>query len=162
MDAGVLPTVHGEEITSLISDSGITRLRLTYKVGDIYSNDTAPYSYFPQGIYVELFDSLFQVTGHVKADTAYHYEKTDLWRLIGNVFLENQEGTTCETSELFWNAKSPPSSINTIYTDKFVKITTKDKIMTALGMKSNQDMTDYVFYKNAIETTIDEDKSSQE
>ncbi|GHS98730.1 LPS export ABC transporter periplasmic protein LptC [Bacteroidia bacterium] len=162
LDAGALPNLHGEDIISLISDSGITRLRLITKAQDIYSNDTNAYWHFPKGIYVEQFDSLFQVTGHVKADTAYRYDKTGLWRLIGNVFLENVEGTTCETSELFWREKEPAFSNNSIYTDKFVKITTKDKIITAQGMKSNQSLTDYVFYGNALETTIDEDKSGPE
>jgi LPS export ABC transporter protein LptC len=162
LDANALPMMHGEEISSLISDSGITRLRLTAKVWDMYSNDTASYWHFPEGIYVEKFDSLFQVDGYVKADTAYYFENIELWKLIGNVFIQNMEGTTCETSELFWNRKEPASSINSIYTDKFVRITKKDKVSTAEGMKTNQTLTRYTFYKNAMETTIEENNAGEE
>ena len=162
VDAGVIPSFHGEDISSLISDSGITRYRLAAKIWDIYSNDTVPYWHFPEGVYVEQFDSLFRVSGYIQADTAYFFERTGLWRAIGNVFIKNLEGTTCETSELFWNQREPANSVNAIYTDQFVKITTKDKIMTAHGMKSNQSLTRYIFYANAMEATIDEDKLEKE
>lgn len=157
IDVGdAIPVLHGENISSLISDSGVTRFRLETKVWDTYSNDTAPYWYFPQGIYVEQFDSLFQVSGHAQADTAYYYEKTELWRLLSNVVIKNAEGTTCETSELFWNVKEPPSSLQSLYSDKFVKITTPNKVITTEGFKSNQSLTKYVFYKNTLITEIDE------
>jgi LPS export ABC transporter protein LptC len=162
VNANARPVLHGEDISSLISDSGITRFRLETKVWDAYSNDTASYWYFPEGIYVEQFDSLFQVTGYVKADTAYYFDKTGLWRLIKNVLLKNVEGATCETSELFWNSKEPESSIQSIYTDKLVKITTPDKVITSIGFKSNRSLTEYRLYQNTLETEIEQDKVPDE
>jgi LPS export ABC transporter protein LptC len=159
--AGALPVLHGENITSLISDSGVTRFRLETKVWDAYASDTAPYWYFPEGLYVEQFDSLFQVSGYVKADTAYYFERTGLWRLLHNVLIKNAEGTTCKTSELFWNQKEPASSLQSIYSDKFVEITTPDEVITAIGFKSNQSLTKYTLYQTTLETEIADGSSTE-
>jgi hypothetical protein len=159
VDAGSLPVTHGENISDLISDSGVTRYHLQTKVWDTYSNDSVSYWHFPQGIYLEKYDSLFRVEGSVKADTAYYFEKTELWRLVGNVFIRNMKGETFETSELFWNQKAPPSSTNAIYTNKSVTIHRGDELNYARsGLKSNQSMDHYVFYSPAMEVSIDEEE----
>ncbi|GHV58299.1 LPS export ABC transporter periplasmic protein LptC [Bacteroidia bacterium] len=156
------PMLHGEGISSLISDSGITRFRLEAEVWDAYSNDSVSYWYFPEGFYAEQFDSLFQVSGYVKADTAYYFEKIGLWKLINNVFIKQLESaTTCETSELFWDTKEPATSVRTLYTDKFVKITTPDKVITTEGFKSNRALTHYILYENTLVTEMEEDNSTE-
>jgi LPS export ABC transporter protein LptC len=157
-----LPVLHGEDITSLISDSGVTRFRLETQVWDAYANDTAPYWYFPEGIYVEQFDSLFQVSGYVRADTAYYFERSGLWRLLHNVLVKNAEGTMCETSELFWNSREPATSVRSIYSDRFVRITTPKEVITAIGFKSNQSLTKYTFYQSTLETEIDDTPSAKD
>jgi LPS export ABC transporter protein LptC len=156
VDAQTLPLTHAENILSLISDSGITRYRLQTKVWDVYSKNDTSYWHFPQGIYLERFDSLFNVTGSVKADTAYYFENKDLWQLIGNVYIVNLEGDTFETSELFWRRSEPAYSRNSIYTDKFVRIKRANQLIMSQGLKSNQAMDDYIFYLNSIETTIED------
>lgn len=162
VDVEARPMLHSGDVVALISDSGVTRFRIETKVWDAYSTDTGSYWHFPEGIYVEQFDSLFQVSGYVWADTAYYFENTGRWQLINNVLVKNAEETICETSELFWNSKEPPTSINSIYTDKFVKITEPARIITAEGFKSNQSLTKYIFYKNTLETEIDEANSAEE
>jgi hypothetical protein len=161
VDAGVLPLTHGEDVSSLISDSGITRYRLLAKVWDVYSNDTNPYWHFPEGVYVEQFDSVFNISGHIKADTAYFFNKIELWRLIGHVHVQNLEGWEFDTSELFWNQKEPAYSFNSIYTDSLVRINKNngEKIVFSQGIKSNKAMTHYILYKNYMETSFDENNS---
>jgi hypothetical protein len=158
LDMEDLPTMHGENSSSLISDSGVTRYRLTAKVWDVYTNDTAPYWFFPQGIYLEKFDSLFRVEGSVEADTAYFYNKKELWRLIGNVHIRNLLGEKFETSELFWNRRAPENSGNAVYTDKKVRVErVGGTVLIGEGMKSDQSLTYYRFYKPYTETFIDEE-----
>jgi hypothetical protein len=151
VDAHALPTVHGEDISSLISDSGVTRYRLVTKVWDIFSNDTNPHWYFPKGIYLEKFDSLFQVNGFIQADTAYFFEKNELWQLLGNVLIQNLAGLRFETSELFWRQKEPAWSLNAIYSDSLVRINTGKGISVSQGIRSNQSMTEYHLYNNSYE-----------
>jgi LPS export ABC transporter protein LptC len=159
VDAVALPTIHGENISSLISDSGITRYRLTTKVWDIYSNDTFPYWFFPQGVYLELFDSLFRAQSTVTADTAYFYEKKDLFRLLGNVQIQNLSGEKFETSELFWDRSAPVNSVNAVYTDKMIRIDRGDVILVSRGFRSDRFMNNYRFFGNRTEAIIEEDQA---
>ena len=72
-------TLRTTDVSSLISDSGITRYRMNAKEWLVFGKAREPYSYFPQGVYVEKFDSLFNVEASVKADTAYYWDKKVMW-----------------------------------------------------------------------------------
>jgi hypothetical protein len=160
-DAIVLPSIHGEDITSLISDSGVTRYRLKAKMWDMYSGDE-PYWHFPEGIYIEKFDSLFNVEGYIQADTAYFFEKKELWQLKNNVHIQNITGDEFDTPELFWNRKAPPGSVDAIYTDSSVWVTpTSGQKMRGRGFRSDISMSDYRFYKPESEIIIEEKDSLQ-
>jgi hypothetical protein len=126
VDVHVIPTVRTEDAVSLISDSGITRYRMAAKIWEMYSNEKDPYWFFPEKIHVERFDSLFRVDVNIVADTAYYFEKKELWQAIGNVVVKNMEGRIFETSELFWDRTVPPNVVNAFYTDRPVKITEPD------------------------------------
>ena len=121
-------TMKATDVSSLISDSGITRYRLKAKEWQIY---------------VEKFDTLFQTEASIKADTAYYYDKKGLWELIGNVEVESLQGEHFETSQLFWDQKQEK-----VYSDKFMRIEQEDKIITGIGFESNQDMTQYKIFNS--------------
>ena len=53
------PTLHSEDVKTLISDSGVTKYRITAKVWEVFDKTVSPYWYFPEKIYVEKFDSLY-------------------------------------------------------------------------------------------------------
>jgi len=155
LDAQALPLMHTENVSSLISDSGVTRYRLITQVWDVYDNphQDRSYWYFPKGIYVEKFDSTFNVEGSIKSDTAYYYDKKSLWHLIGNVEVMNLQKEKFETQELFWNEK-----LKKIYSQKVIRIEQADKIIVGEGFESNQEMTDYIIFKtNAILYVADND-----
>ena len=159
VDVQTIPIVHTEDVSSLVSDSGITRYRLEAKIWDMYSNAGDPYSYFPKGIHVEQFDSLFQITGSIVADTAYYFEKKELWQAIGNVVVKNREGRVFETSELFWDQKAPPNSMNAFYTTRLVKIVEPDgSISYGLnGFKADQSLTNIFLFKYKGEINVVEE-----
>ncbi len=136
-------TLKTTSLTTLISDSGITRYRL--KAAEVLMFDKAkePYWYFPKGLYLEKFDTLFHVEASVKADTAYNYEKKGLWKLVGNVKVESLEGKKFETSLLFWDREKEK-----IYSDQYIRIEEIDKIITGVGFESNQNMTKYKIFNS--------------
>lgn len=117
-----------------------------------------PYWYFPEGIYLEQYDSVFNVEFSIEADTAYYFEERELWRLIGEVFIQNNEGETFETEELFWDSKKPKTSIEAIYTDKQVRITQTDRIIISQGLRANSAMTNYRLFEMYTEMYIDDDE----
>ena len=127
----------------LFSASCSKEHRLKAKEWQIYGKAAEPHWYFPEGIYVEKFDTLFQTEASIKADTAYYYDKKGLWELIGNVEVESLQGEHFETSQLFWDQKQEK-----VYSDKFMRIEQEDKIITGIGFESNQDMTQYKIFNS--------------
>ena len=136
-------TLRTTDVSSLISDSGITRYRMNAKEWLVFGNAREPYSYFPQGVYVEKFDSLFNVEASVKADTAYYWDKKGLYKLIGHVSILSQEGKKLDTSILYFDQKE-----DQIYTDEYFELEEGDKIITGIGFKSNQNMTKYKIFNS--------------
>ncbi len=136
-------TMKATEVNSLVSDSGLTRYRLNAKEWLVFDKAKEPYWYFPEGIYVEKFDTLFQAEASIKADTAFYYSKQELWRLVGNVKVESLQGEKFDTSELFWNQKE-----GKVYSDKYIKIEQEDKVITGVGFESNQEMTQYKIFNS--------------
>ncbi|MDR1004678.1 MAG: LPS export ABC transporter periplasmic protein LptC [Prevotellaceae bacterium] len=137
-----LPVMDTEGVTSLISDSGVTRYRVKTKEWLVYDRKTPSYWAFEKGIYLEKFDTLFDVEASIKADTAYYYDKKRLWELIGNVDIVNVKGERFQTELLYWDQNK-----RTVYSDKFVRITQPERIITSLGFDSNEQMTVYTFRK---------------
>ena len=136
-------TLRTTDVSSLISDSGITRYRMNAKEWLVFGKAKEPYSYFPQGVYVEKFDSLFNVEASVKADTAYYWDKKGLYKLIGHVSILSQEGKKLDTSILYFDQKE-----DQIYTDEYFELEEGDKIITGIGFKSNQNMTRYKIFNS--------------
>jgi LPS export ABC transporter protein LptC len=145
-----LPIMQTVGVTSLVSDSGITRYRIETEEWLIYDKKKPPYWAFEKGIYLEKFDSLFNVDASVKADTAYYYNEQKLWKLMGNVHIQNLKGEQFDTELLYWN-----QTAEKIYSEKSIRIEQIDKIIVGRGFSSNQQMTAYtindiegIFYVN--------------
>lgn len=148
-------------VISLISDSGVTRYRANAKEWLVYGKAKEPYWYFPEGIYVEKFDSLFHTEASIVADTAYYYDKQGLFRFVGQVEVKSLQGEHFETEELFWNQKE-----DKVYSDRFIRIEQEDKIITGVGFESNQNMTRYTIRESRgvfpVDTSSPADTTKQE
>ena len=148
-------------VVSLISDSGVTRYRANAKEWLVYGKAQEPYWYFPKGIYVEKFDSLFHTDASIVADTAYYYDKQGLFRFVGQVEVKSLQGERFETEELYWNQKE-----DKVYSDRFIRIEQEDKIITGVGFESNQNMTRYTIRESRgvfpVDTASPADTTKQE
>ena len=87
-----LPVMNTLGVTTLISDSGVTRYRVNTEEWTVYDRKKPSYWAFEKGVYLEQFDSIFNIEASIKADTAYYYDKQKLWKLIGNVDIQNRKG----------------------------------------------------------------------
>ena len=124
---------------SLISDdAGITRYKMVTATWLIFGKASEPFWYFPDGIYLEIFDTLLNVEASLKADTAYRYEKRNLWEAKGNVDIMNLQGRRFQTSQVFWDEQNKK-----IYSDSSIIITEDDKITTGIGFIANEDLSEY-------------------
>ena len=134
-----LPVMNTLGVTTLISDSGVTRYRVNTEEWTVYDRKIPSYWAFEKGVYLEQFDSIFNIEASIKADTAYYYDKQKLWKLIGNVDIQNRKGERFNTELLYWN-----ESTQKVYSDKFIRIQQPDRVITGHGFDSNQQMTVYV------------------
>lgn len=137
-----LPVMDTREVTTLISDSGVTRYRIKTKEWKVFDRKSPPYWAFERGIYLEKFDTLFQMEASIQADTAYYYNKEELWKLMGHVDIHNLKGERFNTELLFWNQRTQK-----VYSDRFIRIEQPDRIITGWGFESNQQMTVYTIFK---------------
>ena len=133
-----LPSMKSLGVTTLISDSGITRYKIVAEEWLIHDKKNPPYWAFEKGVYLEKFDTLFRVDASIKADTAYYHEKKKLWELKGHVQILSQRGDKFQTDLLFWDEKKEK-----VYSDKFIQIEQEDKVIKGYGFESNQDLTEY-------------------
>lgn len=137
------PTMRATNVATLISDSGIIRYGLKTKEWLVFDKAKEPFWKFPKGAYVEKFDTLHHIEASIEADTAYYWSKKEFWKLIGNVKVRSLKGEQFDTELLYWDQKK-----KTIYSDSFIKIEQHDKVITGIGFKSNQDMTDYKIFES--------------
>ena len=143
-------------VTTLVSDSGITRFRVKTPAWLVYDKKAKPTWEFPQGIHLEQFDQDLQVHSEVEAKKAIYYTELEEWILSDSVSAVNVEGERFETSILYVHQKE-----DRIFTDQYVKITQEDKVITGLGMESNQRLTKYTVLKPQGIIPLDEDEKTE-
>ncbi len=136
-----LPMMKTLGVTTLISDSGVTRYRVKTEEWLIFDKKKPSYWAFEKGVYLEKFDSLLHVDASIKADTAYYYDKQKLWKLMGHVVVKNLQGNKFNTELLYWN-----QATEKVYSDKFIRIEQPDKVILGHGFDSNQQMTIYTIH----------------
>ena len=150
-----LPVMDTRGVTTLVSDSGITRYRINTEEWLVFDRKNPPYWAVEKGIYLEKFDSLFQVEASIKADTAYFYNKEELWKLIGNVDIQNLKGERFNTELLYWDQRKQK-----VYSDQFIRIEQPDRIITGRGFESNQQMTVYTIRQPEGVFYVDEETAA--
>lgn len=141
-DRKTMPVLEGKDVTTLISDSGVTRYRIKTKTWLVFDKADTPYWEFPDGIYLEKFNMDLEADATVEADYAYYNEPAQRWTLRGNVQAMNLQGERFETPLLFWDQKS-----ESVYSDSSIVITREASIIKGVGFRSNQEMTKYTILK---------------
>lgn len=141
-DRKAMPALAGDEVTTLISDSGITRYRIKAKKWLVYDKADTPYWEFPEGVYLEKFNLNLEADATVEADYAYYNEPAQRWMLRGNVQAVNLQGEKFETPLLYWDQPS-----ESVYSDSSIVITREASIIKGVGFRSNQEMTQYTILR---------------
>ena len=127
-----------DSVTTLISDSGITRYRIESPKWLVYDKTEPPYQEFPDGIYLEQFDINLKVQASLKADYAFYNESWQQWTLRGNVHALNRKGEEFDTPEMIWDQKS-----HRVFSDTTIHIKRETSIITGVGFDSNEEMSKY-------------------
>ncbi len=150
-----LPVLDTRGVTTLISDSGIIRYRINTAQWLVFDRKTPSFWAFEKGIYLEKFDSLFHIESNIKADTAYYYDKEELWKLMSNVHIQNVQGEKFDTDLLYWDQRR-----ERVYSDERIRIEQPDRVIFAVGFESNQQMTNYTLHRVEGTFYFDEEETA--
>ena len=136
-----IPSESGKNVLIVYSDSARIKMKLNATQLDHYDGENA-YVEFPKGVNVFFYNTKNKIESNLKANYAIRYEKSNMMEAKNNVVVINDKGEKLNTEHLFWDEKK-----ELIYSDVFVKITTKDEIIMGEGLESNQDFSKYKFKK---------------
>lgn len=141
-----------DSVSTLISDSGVTRYRIEAPQWLVYDRTEPPYQEFPEGVYLEQFDTDLRVQASLKADYAHYDETAQLWTLRGNVHALNRKGEQFDSPEMKWNQKT-----HRVYSDTTIHITREKSIIEGVGFDSNEEMSKYTILHPTGVFPIDEE-----
>lgn len=149
---GEVPEMATYNVTMLISDSGVIRYKASTDLWLRYNPDSGEqYQYFPQGIYLEQLDTLFNPIASIQADTAYNFENRQVWHLIDHVHIVNKDNEHFYTNDLYWDVRR-----HKVYSDSFIRIERPNATLTGYGFQSNDQFTEYVIRQTAGDFPIGE------
>lgn len=138
IDAKKMPTMRTVNVSTLISDSGITQYKIVSPLWLVYDNVDTPYWLFPKGLYLQKYDRMFNVIATIACDSARYFKRDKLWRLDGRVEITRAPKDLFQTPQLFWNERS-----HQLYTDSFIHIENLTHMIEGHGFRSNDALSDY-------------------
>ncbi|MBE6310048.1 MAG: LPS export ABC transporter periplasmic protein LptC [Bacteroidales bacterium] len=137
-DPEVTPTMLTTDITTLVSDSGVTKYRITSQRWEMYDESDTPNWVFPKGLFLEQFDSTLKVEATFECDSARYLKNSKLWQFMGNVRSWNTKKDLILTNELYWDQNKKK-----VYSDSFIHIEQPERILEGYGFESNERLTTY-------------------
>lgn len=138
-DRSKVPILYEDSVTTILSDSGIIRYRLTTAKWYIYDKADTPYWDFPEGLRFERFDLSYNIDAALQCNKAMYFSENEMWHLWGNVRSMNLSGERFYTEELFWDRPNAK-----VWSDKKITIIQKDKRIIGYGFESNEQFTKYI------------------
>lgn len=134
----VVPTMTTSDVQTIISDSGITRYRITAPLWNMFEEAKHPHWTFPKGVKCEELDKNFNPVTGIKCDSAYFDKDNYLWTLTGNVRISNVNNDVILTDQMNWDQRN-----HQMYSDAFIHIEKQGRIIEGYGYVSNERLTTY-------------------
>lgn len=136
-----LPVKSDKDVEILYSDSAQVRAKLIASRLNQYVGKKT-YIELPKGMEIIFYNEKKEQKTKLTANygIGYNSDGTELNKMEAkkNVVVINEKGEKLNTEHLIWDALTKQ-----IYTEEFVKITTKDETIWGDGLKANQDFSNY-------------------
>lgn len=130
------PSLESYRLETICSDQGVIKFRLLTDKAMHYENGDRIY---PEGLYIEFYQPDEGVTATGRANSVYFFAEKNVYEFRGDVELKSlREKRQLNTEELHWN---PDTAM--LHTDKFIRIETKDQMLTGNGLTAKQDLSYY-------------------
>jgi len=124
---------YAEKVTIEYTDSGFLKARIFSPILVAVKQPTQPYMELNKGLKVDFYERDGKIQSYLTAEYGISYPDEKKIIVRNNVEILNVKGEMLNTEELKWDQKN-----RKIVTDKFVKITTPDQIITGKGLESDE------------------------
>ncbi|MGA9637154.1 LPS export ABC transporter periplasmic protein LptC [Flavobacterium sp.] len=128
-----IPGGDADKLNLKYTDSGLIKLILVSPRMLDYSNVDFPFTEFPKGIDITLYDNKAKTT-RVTANYAISYGQTSIIDLQGKVKIVSQDGQTLLTEQLFYDQKN-----EWFFTEKKFKFTDIKGVSNGQGIDFSKD-----------------------
>lgn len=146
LDSSRMPSMATKNISTLISDSGITQYKIVSPLWYIYDEADTPFWSFPEGLYLQKFDASYNVIATVAADSARFFKNERLWKLEGNVEMTKVPDELFLSPRVFWDQRR-----QMLYSDTFIHIENATHIIEGTGFESDENLSSYrILHPNGI------------
>lgn len=146
LDSSTMPSMSTRNISTLISDSGITQYKIVSPLWNIYDEAEQPYWSFPEGLYLQKFDADYNVIATVAADSAKFFKNERLWRLEGEVEMTKVPKELFLSPRVFWDQRKQQ-----LYSDTFIHIENETHVIEGTGFVSDENLSRYrILHPNGI------------
>ncbi|MBC7426835.1 MAG: LPS export ABC transporter periplasmic protein LptC [Bacteroidia bacterium] len=152
----LISSEQGTNVTITYSDSGRLKARMFAPKLLGFKSETDPYFKMPEGLVARFYNELGEEESYLEAENGISYQARKIVEVNRNVVVRNAKGEKMNTEKLTWDQKKAK-----IYTDKFVKITTKNEIITGVGMEAKQDFSEWYIKNVNGRITIANDSTSK-
>lgn len=151
-----LPSMYAREVKIAESEAGRIKYNLTAPILKRYESNQGAVIKFPEGFKVVFYDSLQpdKIRTEITAEFGINNEAKKTMEASKNVIVINHlKGEKLNTEHLVWDQNTKK-----VYSEKFVTITTPDKILYGEGMESDEKFERWSIKKPRGEMYINEDK----
>lgn len=142
-----------KDLHTIVTDSGFYKYEFETPQLAQYDNVEVPYIDFPTGLKFKMFgEQGKKVKTRIRCNNAKYYKDDALWELNNDVEAVTEKKDVLNTEQLFWDTKT-----HRIYSEKFVKITTKNQVITGYGFESDEKLSKYEIKHPGGEIEVDND-----
>lgn len=146
LDSANMPTMSTRNVSTLISDSGITQYKIVTPIWNIFDEGDDPYWSFPEGLYLQKYDPDYNVIATVAADSAKFFKHQRLWRLEGDVEMTKTPDELFLSPRVFWDQRKQQ-----LYSDTFIHIENATHVIEGTGFESDESLNRYrILYPTGI------------
>lgn len=132
-----LPLLVGSTVIIEYTDSSILQAKIYAPLLKEFASPDN-YTELPNGVYIEFFNNLGEVSTRMRSNYARLDKATDLMTAKDSVIVINENGEKLNTDKLHWN-----NTTKMLHTDAFVQISKKEEILFGEGLEANESFTKY-------------------
>jgi len=152
----ILPIESAKDIEVTYSDSGKIVIKLISPRLNRYI-DEVPYMEFPEGLQLLFFDTAMNVKTELTANYGISWDEKKQMEVKDNVVITDYEkDEVLNTEHIIWDQR-----LKKIYSEVFVKRTTKDGVLYGDGFDADESLKTYKLRNPRGVFTVDEDLDGQ-